>query len=80
MELLQFYYSTSRMLVFRPLRLRNRSQNFPGQVPAAAINDLTRAEVVAIIRKQYPKAKGERIESRAKQAVAEADRLVSPRE
>jgi hypothetical protein len=46
----------------------------------SAINSLTRSEVAAIIKRQHPRAKGERINELAKEAIAEAHRLVSPRE
>ena len=45
----------------------------------AAINDLSHAEVEAIVRKEHPRAKGEKIDELAKQAIGQAHRLVSPR-
>jgi len=46
----------------------------------AAINDLTHAEVTAIIKRLYPHAKGARIDELARRTIAEAHRIVSPRE
>jgi hypothetical protein len=45
----------------------------------AAINDLSHAEVAAIVREQHPRIKGERIDELARAAIAQAHKLVSPR-
>jgi hypothetical protein len=45
----------------------------------AAINSLGHQQVANIVRKEFPKAKGLRIDSMAKAVVANAHRQVSPR-
>ena len=44
-----------------------------------AINALTHAEVAAIVRQQYPRARGKEIDELARQMVGQAHSLVSPR-
>lgn len=46
----------------------------------ASINALTRQEVAQIIRRVHPRAKATRIDELARAAVAQAHRLVSPRQ
>jgi hypothetical protein len=45
----------------------------------AAINALTHEQVAQIIKRQYPRAKGERIDELAKKMIGEAHRIISPR-
>jgi ribosomal protein L11 len=45
----------------------------------AAINSLSTDEVASIVRQQFPKAKGPKIDELAKQIVSGAHRRVSPR-
>lgn len=45
----------------------------------AAINALTRDEVAEIVKDQFPRARGKRIDELAREAIAEAHRIVSPR-
>lgn len=45
----------------------------------AAINALTHDEVAAIVKKEFPRANGHRIDELAKRAIAEAHRIVSSR-
>ncbi len=44
-----------------------------------AINTLTHKKVAEIIRKTYPPTNSERIDALAREAIAAAHRLVSPR-
>lgn len=44
-----------------------------------AINALTRDEVAAIVREQYPRATGKRVDELAREMIGEAHRLVSPK-
>jgi hypothetical protein len=44
-----------------------------------AINELTGNQVAAIIRKEFPRAKGGKIDQLAKAVIAKAHRQVSPR-
>lgn len=46
----------------------------------ASINALTREQVAQIIRRVHPRAKAARIDELARAAVAQAHRLVSPRQ
>jgi hypothetical protein len=45
----------------------------------AAINGLNHQDVAAIVRDQFPGARGERLNSLAKVVIAKAHRIVSPR-
>jgi len=45
----------------------------------AAINNLTAGEVASIVRQEFPRAKGTRLDALAKAAIANAHRQVSPR-
>jgi hypothetical protein len=45
----------------------------------AAINDVTSSQVATIVRQQFPRAHGSRIDQLAKAAIANAHRQVSPR-
>ena len=45
-----------------------------------AINHLTHDEIAEIVKKAHPRARGARLDELAKAAIAEAHRLVSPRE
>jgi hypothetical protein len=45
----------------------------------AAINGLTREDVAAIVKQEFPRAKGAKIDKLAKAAIANAHRQVSPR-
>jgi hypothetical protein len=45
----------------------------------AAINALTRKEVAEIIKKAHPRVNGVRLDQLAKEAIAQAHRIVSPR-
>lgn len=45
----------------------------------AAINDLSHQDVAAIVRQQFPRAKGARIDELAKRVIAGAHRQISPR-
>ncbi|MGA8441901.1 MAG: hypothetical protein WB762_03655 [Candidatus Sulfotelmatobacter sp.] len=44
-----------------------------------AINSLGNDQVAAIVRQNFPRAKGARVDELAKRAVAGAHRMVSPR-
>lgn len=44
-----------------------------------AINDLTHEEVATIVKQEFPRAKGARIDQLAKAAIANAHRQISPR-
>ena len=44
-----------------------------------AINDLSKDQVAAIVRSQFPGARGARIDTLAKRLIAGAHRTVSPR-
>jgi hypothetical protein len=44
-----------------------------------AINALTGTQVASIVRKEFPKAKGGKIDQLAKAVIANAHRIVSPR-
>jgi hypothetical protein len=44
-----------------------------------AINNLTSEEVAAIVRRNFPRPRGSRIDALAKQVIAGAHRQVSPR-
>ena len=46
----------------------------------SAINDLSPQDVAAIIKQQYPRAKGTKIDELAKAVIADAHRKVSPRQ
>ena len=45
----------------------------------SAINALTRDELAAIVHEQHPRGKGKRIDELAKDLIAKAHRVVSPR-
>jgi ribosomal protein L11 len=45
----------------------------------AAINSLSTDEVASIVRQQFPKAKGPKIDALAKEVISGAHRQVSPR-
>jgi hypothetical protein len=45
----------------------------------AAINELTGNQVAAIVRQEFPRAKGGKIDQLAKAVIANAHRIVSPR-
>lgn len=45
----------------------------------AAINKLTPEEVAAIVKQAHPRVKGKRVDELAREAIAAAHRLVSPR-
>jgi|ERR1700722_16416890 hypothetical protein len=44
-----------------------------------AINELTGTQVAAIVRQEFPRAKGDKINALAKAVVAKAHRQISPR-
>lgn len=43
------------------------------------LNALSHDQVAAIVRQQFPRAKGARVDSLAKQVIAGAHRVISPR-
>lgn len=45
----------------------------------AAINALSREEVAAIVKKEFPRVRGKRADKLAKELIGDAHRLVSPR-
>ncbi|MGA9509532.1 MAG: hypothetical protein WBV55_13020 [Candidatus Sulfotelmatobacter sp.] len=45
----------------------------------AAVNDLSSETVAAIVRQNFPRAKGKRIDQLAKAVISNAHRQVSPR-
>jgi hypothetical protein len=44
-----------------------------------SINGLSNDQVALLVRQQFPKAKGTKIDALAKMAIAKAHRIVSPR-
>jgi hypothetical protein len=46
----------------------------------SSINALTREEVADILKREHPRATGKRLNELAKAAIAEAHRIVSPRQ